>query len=444
MTISSKSPWLQQFSDLISSTIRSRATVRPEPLSNADYSDARDVVSELDSRIQVLFVPSSELDRILGELILTCYNHARIAYPDTRTFLRRCNTPDSTGSTTTYFPRCVTGIAGLGKTQIFHALQRVLIRQHLGCLDIGHKQFEIQPVWYVSVEENRKLSDILRYLISSVGATPSSTKINDLIQQCRRLAYQYGVLVLIVDEMQSMTRSSQANTMVANVLYDLRRIGLPIVYGANFSLVHRIKSRPHEDVERLLCEPLVLIPEPSHSEDWSNLVRAQIDIAPHLFDIDVDRTASQLYTMTAGSRRLLGRLIVLAAKVNVPKNQMISIGALSDTYSSTAFSANRDNVEALQKQFATGKKVRNDLWCPLSIPGSEEALLQQDAQAFRMEEMLMALQTASMTEDEKVMLNLVREKMRESAEANIEPIGKNASPSSDDFQAGEDIFQNLK
>ncbi len=56
--------------------------------------------------------------------------------------------------------------------------------------------------------------------------------------------------------------------MVTDILLTLARIGLPMIYLANYSLLHKLMGRNQEDTQRLLIQPRVMQPDDPAGPDW--------------------------------------------------------------------------------------------------------------------------------------------------------------------------------
>ena len=347
MTEKLSSPWNERFREISRGEIAERQSCRPQTLDRSEFDNDSDFLGALKTRFEELFVPTKQTIEHAQQLFDVCSSYAAVAYKDSRDFLRQCYAQNGPVRIGEVLPYCLTGPAGVGKTSFLKRMVETLPEPTSICIDSGSRAFPLKSVWYLSIEEMTSITQMLRTLITNNGAEPDGKSISSLLQQCRRLAYQSGVCLLILDELQALTQSSTASALVAKTLLEFRRIGIPLVYCANYSLVHRLKGRPHQDIERLLSEPMILIQDSAESSDWNNTVRGFVGIAPSVFKISSSEDATTLHTWTAGSKRLLSFLMRQAAKAALKRGKTVGLTELQSAYESTTFSIITWNIDGL-------------------------------------------------------------------------------------------------
>lgn len=438
-----ESPWVARFQNLQDVEIADQLSNTPSRISRDDYDTDESFLGDLKSGFEELFVPTLQSIKYARQIVESCPSYAAKAYRDGRDFLRQSYAEDGPDSCGENFPICFTGPAGIGKSSLLKRLHTILPAPSSICVDSGHRAFPLNAMWFLSIEEMTSVVEMLKSLISTNGGVPSARTIDGLVKQCRRLAYQSGVCLLALDEIQSLSKTVGANARIASTLLTFRRIGIPIVYGANYSLVHRLESRDHQDIERLLSDPIILVPDTADSVDWMKTVEGFTQVSPALFQADISSASISLHSLTAGSRRLLSFLLREAAKHCLRRSESVCINDIRAAYESTTFAANRKNVELMNLQFATGKMERSDLWCPFDLPLSTQADLTQSTKDVNMQQITEDMLYTSMTPGQQAVYDAVSEAAAGAGKSKVVAIGAKASPSLEDFERGASILKSL-
>ncbi len=300
--------------------------------------------------------------------------------------------------------------------------------------------------WHLSVKELRTLKAMLLHLIRQSGATPSGKTIDDLTRQCRRVAYQCGISMLTVDELQFLTKSANATAKLYEIIYGLMAIGLPITISANYSLLHKLKTRRNsEDKQRLFSDTQVILPEPFDSDDWVSVVEGFRAISPSMFLFTAESNARTIYSWTAGTPRLVSQLIQIAIEHSPYSTPQIGMDELLLAFESEQYSVNRDDVAIINQQFATGIKVRDDLWCPVTIPESVEAAQRAEAKETTRADIAAKAIENSLSQGQLDLLNHFRAQARSNdCDSNVVPIGEKGKPTLRDFDEGEEFLKKLR
>ncbi|WP_374321787.1 hypothetical protein [Pseudoxanthomonas kaohsiungensis] len=174
--------------------------------------------------------------------------------------------------------------------------------------------------------------------------------------------------MLIADELQFLTQG-QGNILPAKLLNQLGRLGPPLLFVANYILIHRLNKRPAEEKQRLLTKPHFLHPDAQGSQDWRSFINALLRIAPELSQLDADTCQKLLHTYTFGLRRLVVALLSQAyLLMRKRKANFVSIDDIEKAYLSFGYATSRSDVELLIAGLPR-KERRPDLWCPL--PGAD-------------------------------------------------------------------------
>ncbi|HET7662348.1 MAG TPA: hypothetical protein VFK31_01815 [Rhodanobacteraceae bacterium] len=356
--------WKSRFAESLSDAeMDARTAVVPKTLPDLGQMPVEAAKSLLDVALQGLFVPSVQTRAVLRELQALCCCYCAERYPDEVTFLRNLYASDAEHAS--YEPQlrvtCLTGLAGVGKSAVISAFGRLFPPQSVE-VD-GHGTFELKPAWRMSVKSGSSLRQLVAHLFRHPNSIGSRTIPFTAIQ--RELCAQ-GVASIQPDELQFLTQG-QGNALPAKLLNSLARLGPPLVYVANYSLLHRLISRPQEEKHRLLAKPLFLTPDTPDSEDWRSLLRALSRVEPSLEELSADGVSRRLWGYTYGIRRLLARLLTGAyVAMRARGAHRITIVDLDCAYADPAYAASRTDVDLLVAGLEkSDRKKRKDLWCPL-------------------------------------------------------------------------------
>jgi len=462
-------PWAERFSTLTSAEIRARATHIPQPLVGLNEKGVETAADELNAAFEQLFVPTAQTMELLEEQVQIALAHCLRAYPDLASFRRIVFDPDcAVPFPASVAPICLTGPAGCGKSALITALRRILGDLDSIVVGPGYPRFPLVPMWHLGVGERMSAAQLLGDLgagiyipevpnrksrrgQSSKEKRPVATKVvvRKLVANARRRAYQTGAAVLTADEFQFATRSKDANTLLTLMLSVLSSVGLPLLFAANYSLGHRLSLRPHEDRQRLLTQPRVLLPDAPDSLDWIATVEGHRNIAPEVFRFDPRELAARLYVWTAGLKRCLRFLLVLAYRRARRANGIVNEKELEWAYNSVAYGVNRTDIKLILLQNATGKIAeakRRDLWCPFELPPSVVAETRRKASTRRVDEMKkLFLATALTRAERQAYEEIQRAAEKDSARrADVVPIRRGRTVTADDLRAGEAVFLSTK
>ena len=337
----------------------------------------------LNTSLEDIFVPSDAHCEILSRCIGCISAFTSFQYPDVRTYLGRINSKFTSGE---FQVMCLTGLAGLGKSQLLKALERLLPAPRSIRLNDAYPAINIHLTRRIEFNGESTAQNSLRFLANPSfvlnRAAVANTKLEENIQEW---FYTQGVSLLVLDELQFLTQSNTANTLVAKMLMMMGGLGVPVIFISNYSMAHRIIKRPQEERQRLLSEPIVLHPENPESPDWLALIREYVKVDPETLRIDPTRDAAELNRLTAGIPRLLRLLFVIAFRVacNLGSTRVVSMTEINIAYKSTAFSIQRADVEALASlaisRLLAPKKT--DLVCPFDVPRPMRSARNQGAKS---------------------------------------------------------------
>lgn len=369
-----KNIWADRFATILKlSDLEIERRIRVQGLVVAGLHDlpASSAVESLRKALQAVYEPMpSGIDairRVLGR----AHGHALVRYPSIESF-----TLGMYADKLDFEPlpaTCITGMAGLGKSQLIEAMWRLLPGPSTLRIPDGT---EVPMIAGASFKIEAKSSpaavrDTL-YRAMGVGAQEKSLKAikpDILNKRC----YVRGGCFAIADEMQFMTSSDNANTLVTKVLLSLIYLGVPVTYVANFSLLHRLIRRNQEEQQRLLTDVIRLDPESPDSPALVAMLKQWCVIADGAFGFDPAKAAERFDAFSGGSRRAMRELGIIGyrrKRERSPKSKavVLTMADLEEAYMSQEFAVFRRDAQLLNQQRVTGKmadKTRKDLWCPI-------------------------------------------------------------------------------
>lgn len=362
--------------EVLSQHMTSRAEVLPG-LSGMLVEDA---VEKLWSAWSRIFLPSEQhLDLGIKFLARARSFHFK-RYADGRAYERsRYEGIDAMGLTP-HELWCLTGLAGVTKTSFLAALQRACIVLSGGMDALRPTAMGVNspicPVLHLRIQPKQKPDEVLRALANPIFvAGRSNIKWPDLVSHLKDWMHARMASLILVDELQFLSRSESASTLIANFIAQVADIGLPTIYCCNYSSVHKLKARPQEDKDRLLTHPFVMQQPIEGDSHWTAVVSEFKAVVPDLIDIDPHRDAAELYRLCGGLCRLLRLLLVAACRVAWPDTvcRKVTMADVRAAYLSRFYSSQRKDVEDLKALMfsAETRKRRRDLVCPfedLTLP----------------------------------------------------------------------------
>lgn len=371
------SPRVSQYKTKWTDVDLDAAIIRPPvavALRGTDYVAQSQVLA---NAIKAIFLPDPQIRSVLRELISLGAGHAEAHFETDEQYLKALYSKQYWGSST-QSAICLTGLAGVGKTEILAALHRLLFTE--GHYDVpGHRGLPLEAIWSMTLARGAGVNQILREFVSpharhlpdaAQGAEVSEKdmKIPALMELARRMSWRGGVCLATIDEFQRITSSSNANAKATAVLMQLLGIGPLLVFCANFSLVAKLKRRDQQERQRLLSSPIVVHPPAVDDASWLAYLTAIKSVAPEVFVFDPIHDGEQIHHYTFGLKRLVVDLITISFVLAKSKSSRGVVGGqeLLAGYQSMKYSMNREEVEILHKQAITGALIREDLWCPFA------------------------------------------------------------------------------
>jgi DNA replication protein DnaC len=394
------SPWVDRFSDRLDDrTIYSLATVSPSPADSLGSMALEVAAPHLKNRLQSIYLPSQNGIEILRVLLGRAMAFSAERYGSNERFLSELYSSDKSES----FPVCLTGLAGVGKTQLINALWRLLPKDEPVDPGHGHQGFIMRSAWRVKA---KPAAEMLKEVLGRKG----KSAITSLIKDAQLISRRDGVSLIVIDELQFYSMGQEASAAVTKAIFEFSKIGIPLVYVSNYSLCNKFFSRPDHDQHRLLSDPLILLPDDRNGRDWKNYVDECARVSGGILRLDKAEDVLRFYNYCFGLRRLAVDLIAIAyALMRGEKASFIGIDHIYRAYTSAQFGSSRQMVDLIVKPDIENKKARADLWCPSTIPLSKSQQFSETCRQIRQERMADEMLMTSLSKSEKRGLNEIKE-----------------------------------
>lgn len=386
-------------------SIRSRVTVRPDPVLDLEALPPMLGAELLAARIKEMYLPSQFSLSFIQEIMGLAYLHTLKVFRSEAEYAGRIfNPPDVEAS-----PICLTGLAGVGKSQTIAALRRAMPPAvELSC-DLFEGSIELTSMWYASARGKASGKQLLLDFVHGSGHDGRGGNLAKLLVECRRRANRDGVSTVVLDETQHINTGMGASK-VTDILLTMVAIGVPMIFVSNYSLVHKLLRRNSEDRQRLLSEPRIMLPEDPRSQDWADYVGECMRVSGGRINSGREEFAAELYRSTFGIKRLAVQLLKLAyIECRADGRNRIEVEDLHQAYRSSAYTSSAKEVEELQLQVINKgiKGMHLDLCCPFDLPVEFKSNVVSFTRADRDQRVQKRVFDSSATETERSLLKQI-------------------------------------
>lgn len=374
--------------------IRERVTVKPAAVPTLSGLDAMVAAETFADALKQIYLPNEFSLAFIQEMAAKASLHSQKLFSSEVEYVSRIYTPPDVEVS----PICLTGLAGVGKTQTITALRKVLPPPvDFSC---GHFEGTLPLIshWYASARGKAGGRQMLAGFVPEIRGNSAK-----LLVECRRRANRDGVSLLLLEETQHIS-TGQGVSRITDILLTLAAIGVPTVYVSNYSLVHKLLGRNSEDKQRLLSEPRIMLPEDPYSSEWRGYIAECTRVSGGHMQGSVDDLAQEIYRTTFGIKRLAVQLIKLAyIEARSAGRECLALPDISRAYRSSAYAANREDVEELHQQALQNRKTgsRLDLRCPFELPGAHRSNVVAFARADRENRVINKVFDSALNEPER-------------------------------------------
>jgi hypothetical protein len=411
-----RNPWIDGLSlPKDDSTLIASLAVGGQPVGHLEDLDVDHAVEQLSDALKKIHVPSTQEVVVVRRIVGLAVAHAARYYVSDEMFMDGASSRNPLVHEATIV--MLTSLAGYGKSQIAEAISRLLKPQPPQQRSPLLPPFPIVPFILIKVDSAIPKVDVLNTISSALGLSKTyvTARPEDILQIKLRL-YQRGCCFIIADELQFLTRSDTASTRIVQFLGFLNLLGVPIVYVCNYSLGHRLLKRPHEDRDRLMSDPMILIPEASDDSTLSKILKEFKVVFNGRLDIDPNKDAEEIHAFTFNLRRYIRRLLTFAykgARQRRPDANGTTVVTMVDVrlaYLSTAYESDRKAVLACQDLLLGIKGAGKDMVCPFQLPQSLLSEQKRQAVQLKARDHAEARVVAAMTQSERKNAREIAEK----------------------------------
>lgn len=266
---------------------------------------------------------------------------------------------------------CVTGLAGISKSATMAAVARVF--KKITPVSPFPTVAGVDPafVLHLKLRSMRSVGQILESIANPLFLA-GRTKVSQIAlrDHLREWLYAKSTLLMLVDELQFVSTSQNASTLIMNTISALAELGPPVVYICNYSLAHKLMRRNHEEKDRFLSRVIVMHPPAETDPHWACVVESYLSAAKLCFDFTAEQAAPELHRLTGGMYRALKDLLCEAcshAWQGNTKNK-VTMNNVRNAYRSDGYTSHRADIESLTR-IPTSAQVRSsrpDLVSPFS------------------------------------------------------------------------------
>jgi len=411
-----RNPWEERILRCLKDPdLSERLRYRPVALPDLQAMPADTATGLVRERLEQIYVPSPSRTAIARRMLGVSHAQCLTHYANVDRYEHHVrNGPLTLTLVKNPITWMLTSEAGLSKSQTIDALMRALgDPDEFKVGDLPRQR--TYTVILLRIKGSATREGLLNALARAIGypADYCSGGAKEILSMQRQL-YQAGVMLIIIDELQLLTRSSAAHAQLAGTLHYLRQFGIPILFVGNFSLGHRLKKRPQEDRQRFLLRPEILLPDAEDDTSYVEVLEEFVRVMSGVLAILPKRDAPMFHWYTGGNLRMSEMLVEVSygtMRASGGDMSKITMSEIAAAYDHRDFRAMRADVEICRRQLTTGEMEREDLWCPFELDAKQLAHRVDLARNAREAHLRNAALVASMTPEEKDGLAIAEQTM---------------------------------
>lgn len=450
------SPWTNRFERLDDEKFIARKTLlRPDAIAGLATMPAEVGADLIEASLKQSFIPSQRTIAVLQALVRRAMAYSITNFPTHDAHLRKVYSADGDEFAEPSFPTCLTGLAGVGKSQVLKALKRLLPPPSSVPSIHGHPAFPLESCWYVTIGESNASNTILLPL--SLGhaekkaieqgqrkprSGPQGTSRKEILRGCRKNAAIAGVSTIIVDELQFLARSASAIASTSKLLQAFCDIGPTVVFAANFDLCHKFMKTDQQSKQRFISSPIVLLPDDPNGKDWGNYLSECNRIMDDMLDSSILNNQRIMYGYTAGLKRVAVQLFKIAFQVcRARGGKIITLEDCENAYLSTAFSSNAADVSIIKQHILLSRCVRSDMWCPFEVPKDDIQRIRENFEIEANKNVARIVAVSALTKKERMAYDELKSNSKTSKETAPKKATGRKPASKNDLRANYEEYQ---
>lgn len=374
------------------------AAVRPDEVPDLSGVEAGVASEMLGTSLEDIYLPTEFAKEFIGDII----DRAEKFYLELFANEVQRNKKVYHPPVASVFPVCLTGLAGVGKSQVMKVLMR-LLPPPLKFVS-QHGVVQLSSYWYATGAgkpgPRKLLGDFLR-----TDSVTAHTNVSNLLVECRRRVNRDGVSLLVLDETQHFN-TGEGVARAVEIILNLTALGPPTLYATNYSLLHKLLNRNSEDQQRLLRDVRLMLPDSPESRDWKEYIDEVVRVCGGRITVTACRLSAELYRLTFGIKRLVV-LLLKCAYLEARRRGDPSIGMddIHRAYRSISYTSSRREVEQLHRAAIEGQSIlKNDLRCPFDLPSPYSSDVSKFSRDERDDRFWQGVMYSAMSQDERRVL----------------------------------------
>lgn len=400
------------------------------------------------AEIRMLLV-TDQLEVILISLIQRALAHARTIYKDPHAALVAAYSGVDIEEGVA--PMFLTGLAGVGKSRLRLLLRRILSGRRTIFVDPSHPAVPLIDFADCVIGQKPSTSAVLRMLASpEIARGDVKVGQSSLPHECARWLRICGICLAGVDETQFMAQSTTATTLITRTLLALADLQVPWFVIGNYSLAWKLRRRPSEAQQRLLANPVVLLPDSADSADWGNLLMEYQIVLEDAIDFQLTEHRVEIWNLCAGLKRELVKLLVHSYRIaRISGEPKASWMHVKQAFASALFCVSRDDISLLIAHAGQGGSLRQDLQCPFTGPevARKMSAYSQGLREARAEAVAKATVEAGMNANERRAIAEIQKAaaLKPAAPAQVIKLAEKRKPRTlgNLLEAGQDLLASL-
>lgn len=453
----STSPWIDRFDRLDDEKIIVRKTLlRPDVISGLATMPPDIGAGLIEFSLKQSFIPTDRTVSVLQTLVRRAMAYSIANFPTHDAHLRKVYAAtDKKKRSEPWFATCLTGLAGVGKSQVLRALER-LLPPPSGVPSIhGHPAFPMESCWYVEVGDRKGVNTILLPL--SIGyaekkaieqghrkprVAAQGTSGEKILVNCMENAAISGISTILVDELQFHARSKDAIASTTSLLEAFCKIGPAVVYAANFDLCHKLMKTQQQIKQRYISSPIVLLPDDPNGKDWGKYLNECNRIMDGMLDSSILNNQKIIYGYTAGLKRVAAQLFIESFKVCRQRGgTIITLDDCENAYLSTEFSSNAADVAIIKQHILLGRCQKTDMWCPFEVPKDDIQRIRENFEVEANRNVARIVAVSALTKKERMMYDELKSNPKPIKEAASKRAPGRKPASKKDLMANYEEYQ---